>query len=50
VDTAERVDELLARAERAGGKVLKRPNAASDHEHGYFADLDGNVWQIASHN
>ena len=42
------VDAVLAQAEAAGGTVLK----AAEHTEwggysGYFADLDGHVWEIA---
>ena len=42
------VDVVLAQAEAAGGTVLK----AAEHTEwggysGYFADLDGHVWEIA---
>lgn len=46
-DKAE-VPAILASAEAAGGKVLK---SAQDvfwgGFHGYFADLDGHVWEVA---
>jgi catechol 2,3-dioxygenase-like lactoylglutathione lyase family enzyme len=49
VESAERVEELLARAERSGGQILVRPDASSPGGHaGAFADLDGNVWRIAA--
>lgn len=42
------VAPLLARAERAGGRVLK---PASDvfwgGHHGYFADPEGHIWEVA---
>ncbi len=51
VDSAERVDALLDRAERAGGRIVKVPTrAGSRGYHGYFADLDGNLWQVATGN
>jgi len=44
------VSELMARAEAAGARIIKQ---ASDvfwgGHHGYFADPDGHVWEIA-HN
>ncbi|MEM9579580.1 MAG: VOC family protein [Pseudomonadota bacterium] len=44
------VAEVLSRVEVAGGKVLK---AAADvfwgGHHGYFADPDGHIWEVA-HN
>lgn len=47
-DSADRVDELLATAVQAGGEVVKAPSAAHGTYGGYFADLDGNLWQIVS--
>lgn len=47
VDSREAVDELLAAAEAAGGAVT-----APAHERpwgiysGYFADLDGHLWEV----
>jgi uncharacterized protein len=51
VSSPQQVDELLARAVQAGGQIVKAP-AAGDRRgyHGYFADLDGNLWQVASRN
>ena len=45
----ERVDELLAEAERAGG-TLVRPaqRAAWGGYSGYFADPEGYLWEIAA--
>ena len=44
------VAPLLARAEKAGGRVVK---SAQDvfwgGHHGYFADMDGHIWEVA-HN
>jgi catechol 2,3-dioxygenase-like lactoylglutathione lyase family enzyme len=49
VDSAERVDALLASAARAGGEIVKSPTGAAQGRYGgYFADLDGNLWQIAN--
>lgn len=48
VESAERVDELMARAAGAGGEIVKPPaRTAGSGYSGYFADLDGNLWQIA---
>lgn len=45
--TAE-VDALIAKAQAAGAKVLKTPQKAFwGGYHGYFADPDGHVWEIA---
>ena len=49
VDSAEQVDELLARAQSAGGAIAKAPvDIGRGSYSGYFADLDGNLWQVAS--
>lgn len=51
VSSAQQVDELLARAVQAGGQIVKPPTAGDRRGyHGYFADLDGNLWQVASRN
>ena len=51
VDSAQQVDELLARAARAGGEIVSRPAAAGQAGYsGWFADLDGNLWQVTSRN
>jgi len=45
-----RVDEIMAHAEKIGATILKAPQKAFwGGYHGYFADLDGHVWEIA-HN
>lgn len=42
------VDETLAAAEKAGGKVLKRGYRVFWGGYiGYFADPDGHVWEVA---
>ncbi|MGY3437341.1 MULTISPECIES: VOC family protein [unclassified Marinovum] len=47
--TAE-VDDCLRLAEAAGAKVLKVPQETFwGGYHGYFADLDGHIWEVA-HN
>jgi predicted lactoylglutathione lyase len=48
VDTAQHVEDLLARAQRAGANVLKQPEDTSQGYTGSFADLDGNIWRVAS--
>jgi catechol 2,3-dioxygenase-like lactoylglutathione lyase family enzyme len=49
VRSEERVDEVLAEAERAGGKVIKRAERASWGGYsGYFADADGYLWEVAT--
>ena len=42
------VDNILQLAQAAGGKILKKPqNAFWGGYHGYFADLDNYIWEIA---
>ncbi|PHO02294.1 glyoxalase [Rhodobacteraceae bacterium 4F10] len=44
----EDVAPLLDRAEKAGGRILKPAQEVFwGGYHGYFADLDGHVWEIA---
>jgi uncharacterized protein len=44
------VDALLAKAEVAGATILKTPQKTFwGGYHGYFADIDGHVWEVA-HN
>jgi hypothetical protein len=49
VDAPQRVDELLARVTHAGAEIVRPPAGAG--RGGYsatFADLDGNLWELAS--
>jgi uncharacterized protein len=48
VPSAERVDEVLAEAERVGGKIVKPAQQAQWGYFGYFSDLDGHLWKVAS--
>jgi uncharacterized protein len=49
VRSEERVDALLAEAERAGGKIAKPAERESWGGYsGYFADLDGYLWKVAA--
>jgi catechol 2,3-dioxygenase-like lactoylglutathione lyase family enzyme len=49
VRSEERVDEVLAEAERAGGKVVKHAErAAWGGYSGYFADPEGYLWKVAT--
>ena len=49
VGSGERVDALLAAAERAGGRVVKPATVAEPAGYsGFFPDLDGNLWQISA--
>jgi catechol 2,3-dioxygenase-like lactoylglutathione lyase family enzyme len=51
VESAERVQDLLRRAERAGGQVLRHVNGESGAScSGAFADPDGNMWLLATDN
>src|ERR1041384_4637372 len=44
----EEVDALLAQAERAGARVVKRPGATFWGGYsGYFQDPDGHLWEVA---
>jgi catechol 2,3-dioxygenase-like lactoylglutathione lyase family enzyme len=44
-----RVDEVLAEAERVGGKVVKPAGRTSWGGYGgYFADPDGYLWEVAT--
>jgi predicted lactoylglutathione lyase len=49
VATAENVDELLAKAKSAGGKIAKPAQIAQWSGYfGYFADPDGYLWKVVS--
>ncbi|MGB3537194.1 MAG: VOC family protein [Mesorhizobium sp.] len=44
------VDEVLAEAEKAGGRIVKPASRAFwGGWYGYFADTEGNIWEVA-HN
>jgi hypothetical protein len=46
--TKDEVDEILRRAERAGGTILKTPQIAEWGGYsGYFSDPDGYLWEVA---
>ena len=49
VRSADRVDEVLAEAEAAGGKITKAP-AHTDWGgySGYFTDPEGHLWEVAT--
>jgi catechol 2,3-dioxygenase-like lactoylglutathione lyase family enzyme len=48
VRTEERVDEVIAEAERAGATVVKPAERAPwGGASGYFADPAGNLWKVA---
>jgi catechol 2,3-dioxygenase-like lactoylglutathione lyase family enzyme len=48
VDAADQVDDVLVRAAGAGGTIVKPPAADDGGYAGFFADLDGNLWRVAS--
>ena len=49
VRTEERVDEVLAEAEHAGGSIVKPAERAEWGGYsGYFADPDGHLWEVAT--
>ena len=48
VERKEEVAEVLALAEKAGGKIVKPAQDVFWGGHsGYFADLDGYYWEVA---
>ena len=48
VRTRREVKTELARAKKAGAKILRKAEAASwGGETGYFADPDGHLWEVA---
>jgi catechol 2,3-dioxygenase-like lactoylglutathione lyase family enzyme len=48
VGSEAEVDALVARARAAGASILKEPQRAFwGGYHGYFADPDGHVWEVA---
>jgi len=49
VRSEARVDEVLAEAERAGGKIVRRAErAAWGGYRGYFTDSEGFLWEVAT--
>jgi catechol 2,3-dioxygenase-like lactoylglutathione lyase family enzyme len=49
VSSRETVDEVMAKAEAAGGSVVRAAAAAQWGGYsGYFADPDGYLWKVAS--
>ena len=48
VPSRESVDEVLGRAEAAGGHVVKEAAGAEWGYFGYFSDPDGHLWKVAS--
>jgi len=50
VKSEEEVDEVVAQAEAAGAKLVKKPEKVFWGGYsGYFKDLDGHLWEVA-HN
>jgi catechol 2,3-dioxygenase-like lactoylglutathione lyase family enzyme len=48
-DTREEVDSVIAKAEAAGGRVVRKPEDAQWGGYfGYFADPDGYLWKVAT--
>ena len=50
VSAPEEVDDALARAERAGAKIIKPAHKVQWGYFGYFADPDGYLWKVATQN
>ena len=49
VRSEDRVAEVMAEAERAGGKIVKAAERSQwGGASGYFADPDGYLWKVAS--
>ena len=49
VRSEDRVDELLAEAERAGGRIVQPPRKTQWGGYsGYFADPEGYLWEVAT--
>ena len=49
VRSEDRVDEVLAEAETAGGKITKPPARTSWGGYsGYFTDPEGHMWEVAT--
>ncbi len=48
VPTTQAVDVLLAKAEAAGGAVVRKAERAPWGYSGYFSDPDGHLWKVAS--
>lgn len=47
--SAERVDEVLAQAEHAGGEIIKPAQSAQWGGYfGYFSDPDGHLWKVVA--
>lgn len=48
VQSAERVDDVMALALRAGAKIVRPAQKAQYGYFGYFSDPDGHLWKVAA--
>ncbi len=48
VRSNDRVDAVLAEAERAGGRIVRPAQRTQWGYFGYFADRDGYLWKVAA--
>jgi catechol 2,3-dioxygenase-like lactoylglutathione lyase family enzyme len=49
VSTSRQVDEVMAQAKRAGGKIVKAAHTPQYGGYlGYFSDPDGYLWKVAA--
>jgi len=49
VDSSDAVDEVIGKAVSAGGQVVKKAEASQWGGYfGYFSDLDGYLWKVAT--
>ncbi|HET7418804.1 MAG TPA: VOC family protein [Candidatus Dormibacteraeota bacterium] len=49
VDTKKEVDEIMAKAEHAGAKIVRKAEASRWGGYfGWFADPDGHLWKVAT--
>ncbi|MEY8370226.1 VOC family protein [Aerococcaceae bacterium 50-4] len=49
-DSQEEVDDILAKAEAAGGTIPSEPIMHDWGYHGHFKDPDGHLWEVAYFN
>lgn len=47
-EARETVDEVIGKAEAAGGTVIRKPEAVPWGYFGYFADPEGYLWKVAT--
>jgi predicted lactoylglutathione lyase len=50
VGSNDEVDDVMARAEAAGGTTVRPAASAQWGSSGYFADPDGHLWKVAAGN